>query len=347
MHAQGIPALLSLSLTAAAFLVGTTGASAQPPKSPSNGLDGSQQLASAGAFPAPVVSAGLPVVSVVDRKSETTRIEPALMAFEEMLKRHRTAGNLEGEAEALAAIASSYRVLKQEQKALDYLQSALALWRDLRSDNEQASTIAQIGDVYREWGFPDQANRFYRQALKIYSRTSDRQGEAVTRNNSGVAYLTLKDRKKCLDNLQGALTLYQTNHDPHGEAVALSNLGAASMFFSSKDPERAVGELQQVLAKLLPLDDLAAEANVLDMIGVTFSRLNRAQMAEQSFHRALALYHSLGDAEGESAVSGNIKQLGDSGSYRVHQVAAVSRATPEPLRPTAAQLRVFEILSPH
>ena len=60
----------------------------------------------------------------------------------------------------------AYNALHQQQRAVETFQSALDIWRELGDKNGEGTTLAHIGDVYREWGFPDQAIRFYRDALK-------------------------------------------------------------------------------------------------------------------------------------------------------------------------------------
>lgn len=241
--------------------------------------------------------------------SDPARIQDALAELENLLGQARKNRDQGAEANILCAIANSYRALHQQQKAIEQLQAALALWRELDNKQHVATTLAHIGDVYRGWGFPEQANRYYRDALASYP-AEDKAGRGATLNNLSLTYFSLNDRKKCVESLDQALVIFRELGDRRGEALALGNLGAAYIFLV-KDPMKAVDLLQQAITKLEILDDRDSEAEALDKMGVAWHNLGKSEMAGLTFQHALALFHSAGDAQGEAAVRKHMRILGE------------------------------------
>lgn len=246
---------------------------------------------------------------VADRAIHTAPIQNALASLQILLEQTRANHDRGAEANTLAAIANSYRALHQQQRAVENFQAALAIWRRLANTEHEASTLAHIGDVYREWGFPEQANRYYREALPLFPAT-DKAGRGATLNNLSLTWFSLNNRKKCVESLDEALGIFREIQDRRGEALALTNLGAADIFLVN-DPMKAIGVLQQAVEKFEILEDRGSEAGALDQMGVAWHFLRKPEMAGLSFQHAIALFHAAGDAEGEAAVRKHMRALGD------------------------------------
>lgn len=344
MRRASIPALLSLRAGAALFLLGAAAAAAQLSGQAPDGANESIAL-TLPSPPVPAIRSIAPVAPVASSniaRYENNEFPSALPVFQRPLEENQTKGNREGEAEELAAMASVYRTLRQDQKAADLFQSAIAIWHKLGNREYEATALAHVGDVYREWGFPDTALNFYQKALGVYVAASDQDGEAATLNNSGVARLTLGNRKKCLESFEMAMASYQANHDRPGEARAFSNLGAAYLY-SFQDPEKALDAFQEAVAKMEILGDRAGEANALDMMGFALLKVHKEKMANSTFERARDLYQALGDAQGEARVSRHISRIATEDGSGTRRMSVMAAATPEPLFLTAAWLRVEEV----
>jgi tetratricopeptide (TPR) repeat protein len=254
------------------------------------------------------VQAQVPETNEPDRTrsatADTPRIQDALAALQILLEKSRKA-----EASTLSAMANSCNALHQQQKAIEQFQAARDIWRELGDREHEATIVAHIGDVYRDWGFPEQANRYYRDALGLYPAT-DKAGRGATLNNLSLTYFSLNNRKKCVESLDEALTIFRELGDRRREALALVNLGAAYLFLVN-DPMKAVGYLQEAITRLELLNDADAEAAALDKMGVAWHNLGKPEMAGLSFQHALALFHSAGDAQEEAAVSKRIRTSAD------------------------------------
>jgi len=283
----------------------TPGEAFEPPSSSDSTAD------TAASTPLPVKPAAAPSIS--SARTATTQTEFAVEALTLIADRYHQAGNRPAEAHTLSALATSYGSLRQQQKALELFQSALAIWRELVNKEDEASTLAHIGDVYREWGFPDQAVHFYRDALKYYQENPGKAEEAAVLNNLALSYFVLRDRKKCLSYLDQAASSYRAHQDRHGEALTLVNLGSVYGFLMN-DPHKALDLFQEAITQLELLNDRAAEANAMDIVGELWQKLGKPEMAVISFQHALTLYGSLGDTKGEAAVRKHQEALGLTGA---------------------------------
>jgi tetratricopeptide (TPR) repeat protein len=248
----------------------------------------------------------LPISATV---TNTAPLQDALSSLESLLTQTRKTGDRKAEANILGAIAISCNALHQQQRAIEQFQAARAIWHQIGDAEHEATTVAHIGDVYRGWGFPEQANRYYRDALVIYP-PSDKAGRGATLNNVSLTWFSLNNKKKCIESLDEALAIFRELQDRRGEALALANLGAAYVYLVN-DPMKAVGVFQEALTKLELLDDRESEAGVLDKMGVAWHNLGKSEMAGLSFQHALELYHSAGDSQGETAVRKHMRTLGE------------------------------------
>ena len=241
--------------------------------------------------------------------THTAPLQDALASLESLLAQTRKTGDRKAEANILGAIAISCNALHQQQRAIEQFQAARAIWHQVGDAEHEATTVAHIGDVYRGWGFPEQANRYYRDALGLYPAT-DKAGRGATLNNVSLTYFSLNNKKKCIESLDEALAIFRELKDRRGEALALANLGAAYVYLVN-DPMKAIGVFQQALTKLELVNDRESQAGVLDKMGVAWHSLGKSEMAGLSFQHALELYHRAGDSHGEAEVRKHMKILGE------------------------------------
>jgi tetratricopeptide (TPR) repeat protein len=236
-------------------------------------------------------------------------LQSVLSSLETLLAQTRRTGDRKAEANLLGAIANSYKALGQQQRAIEQFQAARAIWHEIGDRGHEATTVAHVGDVYREWGFPEQANRSYHDALSLYLPT-DKAGRGATLNNLGLTYFSLNDRKKCIESLNESLLIFRELHDRRGEALAVANLGTAYVFLAN-DQVKAVELFQQAVTMLETLDDRVSEAGVLDKMGVAWHNLGKSEMAGLSFQHAIELLHQAGDTQGEASVRKHMRTLGE------------------------------------
>ncbi|MEG4584099.1 CHAT domain-containing protein [Microcoleus sp. MOSTC5] len=131
---------------------------------------------------------------------------------------------LSPEATTLNNIGLAYNDLGEKQKAKEYFNQALPLFRAMGDRAKEASTLTNIGLVYSDLGEKQTALDYYKQALDLRQKAGDRRGEALTLNNTGITYSELGQQQKAEEYFNQALPLFRAVGDRPGEALTLYHM---------------------------------------------------------------------------------------------------------------------------
>ncbi|MFM6246213.1 MAG: CHAT domain-containing protein, partial [Dolichospermum sp.] len=177
--------------------------------------------------------------------------QKALDYYNQALPIYRAVGDRGGEATTLNNIGGVYDALGEKQKALDYYNQALPIRRAVGDRGGEAITLNNIGRVYNALGEKQKALDYYNQALPIRRAVGDRGGEATTLNNIGGVYSALGEKQKALDYYNQALPILRAVGDRGVEATTLNNIGI--LYRDTKQPTEAIKNLEQSVDLLLKL----------------------------------------------------------------------------------------------
>jgi CHAT domain-containing protein len=164
-----------------------------------------------------------------------------------------------GEARLLLDIGNVYLNLRDGQKALDYQNQALEIYRQMDFGFGEADALNNIGASYGILGEYQKALDYYNQALPIYRQGNIRRGEANTLNNIGNMYAKLGDQKSALDSYNQALAQAAIVNDPLLESRILIQLmlnqKASQPNLAVFYGKQAINLLQQVRGNIQGLDE--------------------------------------------------------------------------------------------
>ncbi|MEG4518135.1 CHAT domain-containing protein [Microcoleus sp. AT9b-C5] len=133
-------------------------------------------------------------------------------------------GDRTAEATTLNNIGLAYNDLGEKQKAKEYFNQALPLFRAVGDRAKEATTLTNIGLVYSDLGEKQTALDYYKQALDLRQKAGDRRGEALTLNNTGTTYSELGKQQEAEEYFNQALPLFRAVGDRPGEALTLYNI---------------------------------------------------------------------------------------------------------------------------
>ncbi len=108
--------------------------------------------------------------------------------------------------------------------ALTYYEQALQEI-DEEDDSDRATTLNNIGTIFKAMGQREEALEQYEQALRLQEEIGDRNGQSVTLNNLGMLYSTGRKRNKALELYAQAWRIQKEIGDYNGEGVTLNNIG--------------------------------------------------------------------------------------------------------------------------
>src|SRR6185369_10973036 len=129
----------------------------------------------------------------------------ALPEYERALTLFQKEGNRKGEAITIGLMGNAYKKLGQPVKALEFLQRALAMKREIGDRLEEGKTLSNLGLFY--WhtvnDYP-KALDYYNQASVVAKELGNKTLEAAIHNNTGLVYDEIGD-VRALDEYKRAI----------------------------------------------------------------------------------------------------------------------------------------------
>ena len=180
----------------------------------------------------------------------------------------------------------------------------------LGCEHQQTALRKQTADILLQWGieqyYVSQLVAFlcWQQCLTIYQAVHDREGEAATLVNLGIAYASQGEYERVIDLQQQSLAIYREIGDRQGEAKSLGNLGNGYYFLGQY--KEAFASYEESLALCQKIGDRQGEAATLVNLGSAYNSLGQYELAIAKEEESLAISRELGDRLGEASSLGNL-----------------------------------------
>jgi tetratricopeptide (TPR) repeat protein len=206
----------------------------------------------------------------------------------------------------LNSIGWTYDRLGEKQAALNYLEQARSIWKDMGDDSGLITTLHTIGWVYSSGlGEHLKALTYLEQAQSLAQAVDDKTGLAATLHNMGWAYANLGEHQKALAHLEHARITREQIRDYTGLAATLHTIGWVHNYLG--EPQRALEYLLNSKKFAEDIGDRAMLVNTLHTIGWVYSYgLGEHQQALQYLEQARELAERIGDHSGLSAIWNNV-----------------------------------------
>jgi CHAT domain-containing protein/predicted negative regulator of RcsB-dependent stress response len=219
-----------------------------------------------------------------------------------------------------------YGSISQPQEALKYFNQALPIRREVGSRSGEAATLDNIGRVYGSISQPQEALKYFNQALPIMRQVGNRAGEAATLNNIGRVYDSIGQPQEALKYYNQALPIRREVGDRAGEAATLNNIGA--VYDSIGQPQEALKYYNQALPISREVGSRSGEATTLHNIGAVYNSISQPQKALEYYNQALPIRREVGDRSGEATTLNNIGRVYDSISQLPEALKYYNQALP-------------------
>jgi CHAT domain-containing protein/predicted negative regulator of RcsB-dependent stress response len=219
-----------------------------------------------------------------------------------------------------------YSSISQPQEALKYYNQALPISRSMGDRSGEATTLSNIGAVYSNIGQPQEALKYFNQALQIKRSVGDRSGEATTLSNIGAVYNSISQPQEALKYYNQALPIRREVGDRSGEATTLSNIGL--VYDSISQPQEALKYYNQALPIRRSVGDRAGEAATLNNIGGVYKSIGQPQEALKYLNQSLPIKREVGDRSGEATTLSNIGVVYDNISQPQEALKYYNQALP-------------------
>lgn len=211
------------------------------------------------------------------------------------------------DADILRALGTEAYYMGEPDDAFKYYSEALKIDEEQNNLKEKAIDLNDIGLVYKDLGKPEKALENYNKALAIAEELNDIRNEATYLNNIGLLYKQCGGPEKALEYYDKALTIVHELKDIRGKAIYLDNIGM--LYLDGGEPEKALEYLQKALAIDEELKNIRGKARHLNNIGGVYNDWGKPEKALEYFQNALELFEELKDARYSGFVKYNIKAL--------------------------------------
>jgi tetratricopeptide (TPR) repeat protein len=258
---------------------------------------GFQKLAGAGNLDAARM-ASVVITETGDCLVALGRLEEAVGAYEERIKRARNMNDLRGVTVARFQLGEVRLLQRRYPEALAIYAEARDAFEALGEPRQVAKVAHQIGRVHQQVGQFEIAERAYRQSLAIRVLENDLGGQAGSLNQMGNLY----DR---MGRLEEAVAFYRQAADVHGRLGDLANEGKdrnnlADTLIKLQRYDEARQEIERVFECNKPSGHTAQPWKtwaILEDLERATGRTEAAQVARQ---QALETYLAYRRAGGES-----------------------------------------------
>ncbi|MDO9067162.1 MAG: tetratricopeptide repeat protein [Deltaproteobacteria bacterium] len=207
-------------------------------------------------------------------------------------------GNKTGMAACLNNIATSLAYRGRHREALDQLDRALALHREIDEPYGRSYTLGNLGFVHGLMGENRLALDHHLQALKLRRQQGDRRGEATTLDNIGAALFKLGDRGEARDFFNRSLAIRLEIGDRTGQATCLNNIGYVHSLLG--DHRRTLECYQQALKIRRETGDQLGYALILQNAALLQAQFGEYGTAQVQTEQALEIRSRLGDRSGQA-----------------------------------------------
>ena len=250
---------------------------------------------------------------------EGSQFQAAIDSWHQALRRYRAIDvrkafpqeSRQGEAKSLDKLGIVYHDLDQFQQAIEYLQQAVTIQREIGDRSGEASSLCNLGIAYHNLGIAyynlyefQKATEYLKQALTIQHEIGDRSGEASSLNDLADAYLFLHQYRQAVEFYQQALTIARNIGNRRKEVNSLNGLGSAYRFLGQY--QKAIEFCQQALILARSISNRRKEAISLNGLGSAYRFLGQDRRAIEFYQQSLAIARSIGDRQGEMAFLANL-----------------------------------------
>ncbi|MCC5606270.1 tetratricopeptide repeat protein [Nostoc sp. CHAB 5834] len=111
------------------------------------------------------------------------------------------------EAERLLEQGIKLTQQQERQQAIQILQQALTIARELKDQKHEATALLALGFNYDALGEKQKALDYFNQALPLYRAVGDRSGDALILGNIGVLFQSTNRSTEAITNLQKSLQI--------------------------------------------------------------------------------------------------------------------------------------------
>src|SRR5579862_1632053 len=222
----------------------------------------------------------------------------ALPEYEKVLDGYQKLGDRRGEAITTGLMGNCYKKLGNYPKALELLNAALQIKREIHDRPEEGKTLSHLGLVYWEQGDYAKAIDVFDQSIAIARELKDAKLEAASLNNLSLVYDEQGDYRKSLAQYRRALELHRSVGYEPGETDTLGNIGGVYLLLGRySEAEKYYRDALEISRRLK-----LAPSETQDLGNLAQCLLGEGKIKEaiETYETAISIAHDAGMAKEEA-----------------------------------------------
>jgi tetratricopeptide (TPR) repeat protein len=209
------------------------------------------------------------------------------------LKKAREIGNEHSEAFALSNLGVTYFYVGESSSAIESLDRAITIFKNLGDDDGVAQVRGDLGNVYYFLGDYPRARELFEQRLAFAEETNDPRHKVGALLSLGLTHSSSGRFRDALETHESALRLSREIGDLRAEGEILANLG--NVYAVLGENERGLDTSERRLAIAREIGDVRGEGKTLFNQGVIYRELGDNEQAIRCGLGAIKILDGMGD----------------------------------------------------
>ncbi|WP_310481342.1 CHAT domain-containing tetratricopeptide repeat protein [Chamaesiphon sp. VAR_48_metabat_403] len=182
---------------------------------------------------------------------------------------------------------------RQLKQAVTAWQQALKLYQKDRDEQGEIATLGVLNSGYLDLGEYTRSTESGERLLQLAKKTNNLKIQAQTLGNLGIAYQRLGNYPKSLTINQQAVTIFKSLNMRQAEGQVLSNLGNTYAIIG--DYDRAIPLYKQGLEIARSTKNTQQEGNILSNLGAVYTNQGQDRKALTFYQDSLKIVRTLDD----------------------------------------------------
>ena len=209
----------------------------------------------------------------------------------------------EEQAEIMIQIAQLYWAKKNQQKAEQYLFSAMNIVNLNNFSHLESIIYRELADIYYDINKNHKAVNYYKKCIRIQKRINYNRDISYCYNALGALYIRFAKYDLAIENL---ITALKYSHNEYEKNKIYNNLGVCSKNIGQY--KKAIEYFKQSINNIAE-NDYRLLPNVLNNIGSCYHKLHKDSLSLNYYHKALQFFDKAENLAGKAMIYNNIGNL--------------------------------------
>jgi len=233
------------------------------------------------------------LLNAISKNCTRTSTDSSINFAQEALKLSEELGFIKGKATSLMQIGNIYRLKSDYAKAKKNVLASIDLFEQINYKEGLTKAYNTLGKIFRKEGDYFQAMKSYDKSLMLAKEINDKESISAAFNNMGIIYKKQGDMQKALEYYIESLKIDEELGNERYMAISYNNIGAIEVFLNKY--EQALGYFKKALKIQKKQKNKRSISILYSNIGGVYKEEDKYQKALDYYNKALDIEKQLGN----------------------------------------------------